>query len=75
MSFRTRALNKEKKRTDVLFYQMLPKSVAERLRNGEEVNVETFDEVTILFSDIVSFISICAQSSPIQVIYGRFLRV
>ena len=38
---RTKALNKEKKRTDTLLYQMLPKSVAERLKQNEVVDAGT----------------------------------
>ena len=30
-----RELDKEKKKTDTLLYQMIPKSVADRLRKGE----------------------------------------
>ena len=64
---RTRALDMEKKRTDLLLYQMLPQPVADLLRKNAEVNAETFAEVTVFFSDIVGFTAICAKSSPIQV--------
>ncbi|XP_071145186.1 uncharacterized protein [Mytilus edulis] len=65
---RTKALNKEKKRTDILLYQMLPKSVAESLKRSEEVDAEQYGDSTIFFSDIVGFTSISAQSSPLQVV-------
>ena len=64
---RTKALNKEKKRTDTLLYQMLPKSVAERLKSNEVVEAEHYPEATIFFSDIVGFTKIAASSSPYQV--------
>lgn len=65
---RTKALNKEKKRTDTLLYQMLPKSVAERLKSNEVVEAEHFPEATIFFSDIVGFTKIASSSSPYQVV-------
>ncbi|XP_062573854.1 uncharacterized protein LOC134235721 [Saccostrea cucullata] len=65
---RTKALNKEKKRTDTLLYQMLPKSVAERLKCNEQVDAEHYDQATIFFSDIVGFTKISSSSSPLQVV-------
>ncbi|KAK3779967.1 hypothetical protein RRG08_041430 [Elysia crispata] len=65
---RTKALNKEKKRTDTLLYQMLPKSVADQLKQNEVVTAENFNESTIFFSDIQGFTQISARSSPIQVV-------
>ena len=64
----TRALNKERKRTDTLLYQMLPKDVVVSLKNKQHVRPENFAEATMLFSDIVAFTRICSQSSPMQVI-------
>ena len=37
---RTKALNKEKSRTESLLYQMLPKTVAEQLKKNEVINAE-----------------------------------
>nr|XP_022289334.1 uncharacterized protein LOC111101221 [Crassostrea virginica] len=65
---KTKALNKEKKRTDTLLYQMLPKSVAERLKSNKVVEAEHYREATIFFSDIVGFTKIAASSSPYQVV-------
>ena len=64
----TRALNKERKRTDTLLYQMLPKSVVVSLKHNQNVSAENFAEATILFSDIVAFTRICSESSPLQVV-------
>ncbi|XP_069119483.1 uncharacterized protein [Argopecten irradians] len=65
---RTQALKQEKICTDTLLYQMLPKSVAERLKRSEEVVAETFQHSTLFFGDIVGFTQISSNSSPLQVV-------
>lgn len=42
-------------------------SVTEKLKMGQPIDPEEFDEVTIYFSDIVGFTSLSAQSTPLEV--------
>lgn len=65
---RTSELIEEKQRADALLSRMLPSSVAERLKVGEPVIPEYYEETTIFFSDIVSFTTLSSLSTPMQVV-------
>ncbi|XP_043280235.1 guanylate cyclase 32E [Venturia canescens] len=65
---RTNELMGEKEKTDALLHRMFPRTVAESLKRGEPIEAESFDSVTILFSDIVGFTELAANSTPLEVV-------
>lgn len=64
---KTKELDLEKKKTDLLLYQMLPKSVVNELKLNKNVAPEMFDSVTIYFSDIQGFTTLSGRSTPFEV--------
>ena len=65
---RTTSLREEKHKVEALLERMLPKTVAKQLMQGNRVEPDSFEEVTIYFSDIVGFTNICATIEPIDVV-------
>ncbi|XP_030633881.1 guanylate cyclase soluble subunit beta-2-like [Chanos chanos] len=62
-------LEEEKQKTENLLYAMLPKHVANQLKEGKRVEAGEFKECTILFSDVVTFTNICSECEPIQIVF------
>ena len=61
---RTRELTEEKQTSDRLLRNVLPGPIAERLKTGESLIVDRFDDVSVLFADIVGFTMLSARTTP-----------
>uniref|UniRef100_A0A8C8JM73 Guanylate cyclase n=1 Tax=Oncorhynchus tshawytscha TaxID=74940 RepID=A0A8C8JM73_ONCTS len=65
---RTQDLLQEKQKTDCLLYSMLPKPVADDLRQGRTAEAQSYSNATVYFSDIVGFTELSGSSTPHQVV-------
>jgi class 3 adenylate cyclase/HAMP domain-containing protein len=61
---RTSELIDEKATSERLLLNVLPRAIAERLKDGESQIVDRFDAVTVLFADIVGFTSLSSRTTP-----------
>ena len=62
---KARELRKEQRRADGLIYQMLPKTVADGLRQNKSTS-EMFESATVCFTEIDGFKSIAKNCPPLQ---------
>ncbi len=58
----------QRDRADKLLYNVLPKQIAERLKESDETIAEEFTSATVLFADIVNFTPISARFGPLEVV-------
>ncbi|KAF3857496.1 hypothetical protein F7725_009355 [Dissostichus mawsoni] len=65
----SRHLEVEKEKTDTLLYAMLPRHIANQLKDGISIEAGEFEVCTILFSDVVTFTDICAACEPIHIVH------
>ncbi|KZC06433.1 Atrial natriuretic peptide receptor 1 [Dufourea novaeangliae] len=65
---KARELKQEKGKSDTLLFQMLPPSVAQQLKQTQQVPAEFYEAVTVYFSDIVGFTEIAAENTPLEVV-------
>ncbi|XP_073954227.1 guanylate cyclase 1 soluble subunit alpha 2 [Choristoneura fumiferana] len=64
----SKAVDKEREKNVSLLHLIFPPHIAKRLWLGEKIEAKSHDDVTMLFSDIVGFTSICATATPMMVI-------
>ncbi len=62
-----RMLQIEQERSERLLLNILPGSVAERLKNSNQTIADGFADVTVMFADIVNFTHVAEGMAPTQV--------
>jgi class 3 adenylate cyclase len=73
-------LEQERARSEALLLNILPEPVADRLKRGEDV-VDGFEDVSVLFADIVDFTPLSAGRTPealvelLNDVFSRFDRL
>ncbi|HET7677221.1 MAG TPA: adenylate/guanylate cyclase domain-containing protein, partial [Candidatus Limnocylindrales bacterium] len=63
-----RAVERANAENERLLLNILPEPIAQRLRQGERVIADRFDEVTLLFADIVGFTQLSSTMSAAEVV-------
>ncbi|MGA9380525.1 MAG: adenylate/guanylate cyclase domain-containing protein [Phormidium sp.] len=61
-------LRLEKERSENLLLNILPEPIATRLKHDSSVIAESFNEVTIMFADLVGFTSLSTKLQPIELV-------
>lgn len=67
-------LQVERDKSERLLLNILPAPIAERLKSGQETIADAFDEVTVVFSDLVGFTNMSARLAP-ELIVDRLNKV
>lgn len=62
------ALQQEQEKSEQLLLNILPEAIADRLKENQGAIAENFNEVTILFADIVGFTPLSARITPTELV-------
>jgi adenylate cyclase len=61
-------LEAEQEKSEQLLLNILPEPVAQRLKQGDRVIADSFDDVTVLFADIINFTQLSSHLSPEELV-------
>lgn len=62
------ALEEEHNKSELLLKNILPESIAQRLKSGEKLIADTYDDTSLLFCDIVGFTALTNQMKPVDLV-------
>ncbi len=63
-----RLIEAEHERSESLLLNILPQPIAQRLKIGERPIADAFDEVTVLFADVVGYTKLSSRLTPHEVV-------
>jgi adenylate cyclase len=63
-----RRLSFEHERSEQLLHNILPPSIAHRLKEGEQTIADGYESVTVMFFDLVNFTPLSAANAPADVV-------
>jgi PAS domain S-box-containing protein len=72
------SLRLARKKSELLLLNTLPQVIAEQLKKGQRTIAESFEDVTVMFADLVDFTKFSTQTSPtelvemLNVIFSKF---
>ncbi|NJR21609.1 MAG: response regulator [Richelia sp. CSU_2_1] len=61
-------LAEEQEKSERLLLNILPGPIAQRLKQGENTIADSFDEVTVMFADLVGFTKLSTHLSPAELV-------
>ncbi|MDY6803074.1 MAG: adenylate/guanylate cyclase domain-containing protein [Cyanobacteriota bacterium] len=63
------ALKMEQRKSELLLLNVLPEAIAQRLKQNDKASIaDHFDNVTVLFADIVGFTNLSTEMSPKELV-------
>lgn len=64
-----RQLQREQEKSEQLLLNVLPRPIADRLKKGEKLIADSFNDVTVLFADITDFTQLSADLSARDLVH------
>ena len=66
---RTKDLQIEKDKSETLLLNILPRSIADQLKDTEDIIADSFAETSVLFADIVGFTKLSSTCTPQELVF------
>ncbi len=61
-------IQEERRKSEQLLLNILPKPILDRLKQKEEIIADSFDDVTVMFADLVGFTELAGGIPPIELV-------